>query len=343
MKTNKRRVLHLLSSNKFSGAENVACTIISNDSNECFYCSKEGPIRNTLKEKNITFIPIKRLSVIDINKIIIEYKIDIVHAHDFQASFCAGLCQNKNVKVISHIHCNPDFIKKWNMFSIAYKVISKKFHRIIVVSKETLNGTVFTKYIEDKTIVLDNVVDSKLVLNNSKKFKTEKYDLVFLARLTDLKQPLFYLDIINDLKEKNIKACLIGDGDLYKDCEEKIKKCNLEKNVSLLGFQSNPFPYVLNSKLAIMPSKFEGLPMSAIECMILGVPVINSGVGGLTNLFINHEDFICHSKEEYINCIINNLNRNKKDLKNECDDIIKKYIDIEGYIINLNKIYNGEL
>ena len=51
------KVLHLLSSDRFSGAENVVCQIITafdGDSEvEHLYVSPEGPIRETLKEKNI--------------------------------------------------------------------------------------------------------------------------------------------------------------------------------------------------------------------------------------------------------------------------------------------------
>ena len=49
------KVLHLLASNKYSGAENVVCQIIKMFSHdvEMAYCSLNGPIEQTLKDKNI--------------------------------------------------------------------------------------------------------------------------------------------------------------------------------------------------------------------------------------------------------------------------------------------------
>ena len=49
------KVLHLLASNKYSGAENVVCQIIKmfNNSVEMVYCSVDGPIAQTLKDKGI--------------------------------------------------------------------------------------------------------------------------------------------------------------------------------------------------------------------------------------------------------------------------------------------------
>ena len=64
------KVLHLLSSNKYSGAENVVCQIIKmfgNDA-EMVYCSPDGDIRKTLNDKNIKFIPLKELVVCLIQK-----------------------------------------------------------------------------------------------------------------------------------------------------------------------------------------------------------------------------------------------------------------------------------
>ena len=89
------KILHILRSNKFSGAENVVCQIINifkTDKNfEMVYVSPEGPIKDTLKEKNINYIPIKKLSFLEIKRVINEYKPDVIHAHDFTASVLVAI------------------------------------------------------------------------------------------------------------------------------------------------------------------------------------------------------------------------------------------------------------
>lgn len=340
----KKRVLHLLSSNNYSGAENVACTIIENETKEyeLYYCSPNGPIKNILEKKNINYIPLKKLSTKELKKALIDYKIDILHAHDFKASFIAGTSKFKG-KIISHIHCNPDFIKHWNPYSLTYSIISKKFNQIIFVSNEAIINTVFMKKIKNKYSVIKNVVDPKNVKQKSMEIKTNKYDIVFVGRLTDLKQPKLVINITNKLKEKNknIKTCIIGNGDLYDECKQLISELNLGNQIDLLGFKENPFPYVKNSKIAIMPSKFEGLPMSAIECMILNVPLLNSGAGGLKELFSKNKEFICKDEFDYtkkIEKLLNNKNTYDK-YKKECTNIIKDYINIDSYILKINKVY----
>ena len=69
----KKNVLHILVSNKLSGAENVVCNIIENDNfYNMYYCSPKGEINEVLKEKNIKYIELK-----NIKKIIQENKIDV--------------------------------------------------------------------------------------------------------------------------------------------------------------------------------------------------------------------------------------------------------------------------
>ena len=63
----KKNILHLLASNSYSGAENVVCTIIDNfNEYNMYYCSPDGPIKKTLEDRNIKFIPLKRLSILKI-------------------------------------------------------------------------------------------------------------------------------------------------------------------------------------------------------------------------------------------------------------------------------------
>lgn len=337
----KLNILHLLTTDHFSGAENVACMIIKNTKENSYYCSLKGPIEKTLKEKNIQFIGLNNLSTIQIRKIIKKYQIDIIHAHDYKASFLAYFFSRK-VKVISHLHSNFDFAKKWNIFTITYSIIQKSFHQIIVVSKEILDDAIFGNKIKQKTTILNNVVDPKEIKRLSNQYKTKKYDLIFVGRLIEIKQPLFFIDIVKELKknQENIHACILGQGELYDECLTKIKEEKLEKNIELVGFQSNPFPYVKNAKIEVLPSKYEGLPMSVIEAMILHVPVVHSGVGGLSSMFKNHQKYICKNKKEYIKCIQSLLNDKEKKYEKDCLTLTKDFSNIQLYSDKIEEIYN---
>ena len=338
----KKRVLHLLASNKYSGAENVACSIINNTNVTAFYCSPSGPIEESLKAQDIKYIELEKFNPSCLKKVVKDNNIDIVHAHDFKASFIASFLP-KEVKVISHIHCHYKTFFMKSIISTVYPIISKRFNKIIVVSNEILDAASFKNKIKDKTVVLTNVVDPNKVIKNSEKFETEKYDLIFCARLTEVKRPLMFIEIVKDLKNifPDIKACIVGTGDLFEACKDSIKNNNLEKNIDLLGFQNNPFPYVKNSKITILPSTIEGLPMSVIESLILDTPVVHTGVGGLADMYANHKNYICNTKEEFVEVISIMLDTDLKKYKKDCKALIKDCTDINGYSRKIEKIYKG--
>ena len=84
------RILHVLATSLFSGAENVACQIIglcADSDHEMIYCSPDGQIRESLEQRGISFEPIKSLTASELKKAIDRVKPDIIHTHDMRASY----------------------------------------------------------------------------------------------------------------------------------------------------------------------------------------------------------------------------------------------------------------
>ena len=75
------KVLHILNTNNFSGAENVVINIINNmkNNNELVYVSPEGPIRDYLEENDIMYEPIKKVSINEIKKVANTSRILYMH------------------------------------------------------------------------------------------------------------------------------------------------------------------------------------------------------------------------------------------------------------------------
>ena len=119
----KKTVLHILNTNELSGAENVVCTIIKNMDNnyKMIYCSPNGPISQKLKEENIIFSPLKKLSYKEVKKTIETIKPDIIHAHDNRATVIASLF-SKKYKIISHIHGNNIIMNSFNAKSFLFYI-----------------------------------------------------------------------------------------------------------------------------------------------------------------------------------------------------------------------------
>jgi glycosyltransferase involved in cell wall biosynthesis len=82
---------------------------------------------------------------------------------------------------------------------------------------------------------------------------------------------------------------LIGDGDLQDKMKTYGEELGHRGKVSFLGNQSDVYPFLQKADLFLMPSKFEGMPMTIIEAMGTGLPVVASAVGGVPDMMVNRE------------------------------------------------------
>ena len=75
-----------------------------------------------------------------------------------------------------------------------------------------------------------------------------------------------------------------GKGQLYDDLLAMRRELGLEEVVKFLGFLDDPAEYLANLDLFLSSSRSEGLPLSAIQAMVSGVPLVATRVGGYTGL-----------------------------------------------------------
>ena len=339
------RVIHVLNSNKYSGAENVVINMIKelNSEMDCFYVSPEGQIEEILEKEKVNYIPIKKLSIREINKVIKEYKPDVIHAHDFRASIICSRAKFKG-KIISHIHQTPVFLKTWNLKSILYYMSIKKYQKIIGVADAIVKDCVFSKRMIHKYVTICNCINKNKVLKESLEADIkETYDLAFLGRLEPVKNPIQFLQIVKDLKEQDIeiRAIMIGEGTLMNDCKKYVYNNKMENNVKLNGFENNPFPILSKTKIIVSTSIWEGIPMSILECGALRKPILNNGVGGLNEMFDKMKYMICKTNYEYEEKIKELLKNNEiyKRCQNQIELNMKQFYDIKTYINNIKKVY----
>lgn len=339
------KIMHILSSNSFSGAENVVCNIINNDKrNEHIYCSPNGSIANKLKDENITYNPLKRFNYFEIKKSIKKNKPDIIHAHDYKASIIAALF-SKNAKIISHIHGNNKKVRKLNLNSIIYLISACKFHKIIWVSKSSLDDYYFKNKILKKSIVLYNIIDSEKVRSNSLKVNSKKnYDIIYLGRIGYPKNVERLIDIIKIIVTYNekLKVAIVGNGPDFEKIKGKIKALKLQNNITLFGYLTNPYPILKNSKVLTMTSIYEGTPMCVLEAMSLGKPVISTPIDGLNDIIMNdYNGYLTDDNYDYANKVLEIINNNSKYkiISKNSQLFFEKYNNIKVYIDKLNLIY----
>lgn len=76
--------------------------------------------------------------------------------------------------------------------------------------------------------------------------------------------------------DQSMPLLLLGQGKLKAEIEQLIIELSLSKNVHMLGFQENSYPYVKNAQLEVLTSNREGFPMVLAEALAIGTPVIST-------------------------------------------------------------------
>lgn len=340
------KVVHILNTGAYSGAENVAIQIINNLNKrsdiENIYMSKDGTIRGVLEENGIEFYSVEKVTRKAIRKMISDLKPDILHCHDYTTSILATLSTGK--PIVSHLHNNSPWLKRPGIYSWAYLFSCVRYVEILLVSESIKEEYVFSKLVNKKMQIIGNPINVETIVSGGNAFQVEKeYDICFLGRLSPPKSPFLFLKIVERLKSKfpELKVCMIGDGELKNDIEQSIRAMNLETTVELLGFKNNPYPYLKHSKFLLGTSTWEGYGLFAVEALALGKPVICTAVGGLPMIVNDSCGVVCETEDELYGACIKMLEepefygKKASGAKRRVEEIV----NMDAYMKNIIKAY----
>lgn len=180
---------------------------------------------------------------------------------------------------------NVDYVKAGYNPSFDYELY-KPFDKIVTVSpacKDSFVGAMKDTYIENKVIVIKDIVDKDTVLAMSKEPLIHSFDntcvnLVTVARLTSCKGHQLIPPCCRALIDKGYKVhwYIVGEGAERKNIEQQIRELNLCDNITLTGFTDNPYPYMMACDIYVQPSFFEGLGLTVIEASLLGKSIVTT-------------------------------------------------------------------
>lgn len=183
-------------------------------------------------------------------------------------------------------------------------------------------------------------------------FDNSKFNVITIGRLDIGKNHIMLLEAIHKLNDSSVRLYIFGEGDMQERLEKIIDDRNLNQQVFLMGFDSNPFKYLKAADLFIFGSNHEGFPNVLLEAMACGLPILStncqSGPSEIMRLESVKEDLMItdlgilvpiknaemmskginyfRANEEYRNkCIVNGQDRIKDFEK---DYILKKYVDL---------------
>ena len=212
-----------------------------------------------------------------------------------------------------------DFLKKKIIF-ILIKFIYKKIDLVIGISKKLCidlkkltNAKVKLIYNPafDKNIIKKSIFFYPKIFNKKNKF------IINVGRFTKRKNQIFLIKAFEQVLKKliNIKLILIGYGNELKKIKKYIALNRLEKDIIIINKCLNPYPYIKNSDLFILTSKYEGFANVIVESVALNTPVISANCNsGPSEILLNGKGGDLYEPNS-INDLVNKINNFFKDPK----------------------------
>jgi glycosyltransferase involved in cell wall biosynthesis len=167
--------------------------------------------------------------------------------------------------------------------------------RVVAVSNAVRKQIIDETFVEDHKIeVIHNGIDSsKFHKLNSGEYESMTVDdngkndrevqVLYVGRVLREKGLFVLINALAQLQPTNFKLNIIGDGEDFQALGEQVKKLGLPHVVNLAGWQSEDvvISSLQKSDIFVLPSlRVEGFPMTLVEAMFVGLPIIASDIGG---------------------------------------------------------------
>lgn len=247
-----------------------------------------------------------------IRKVLRREKAQVIHTHRYCAQYAVPAAILAGVK--RRIHTVHNIASKENIKSARKlnKIFFKFFRTIPVALSELIRDSIIEEYRIKKNripVILNGVnlskCEPKVDYSVNGNFK-----ILHIGRFSEQKNHIGLLAAFKVFHEKHFDSelILIGDGEKRAEIEDFVKDNGLENAVKFLGLQTNVYGYLHNADVFTLPSNYEGLPMTLIEAMGTGLPIVATKVGGVPDmltdgesalLVLNSLDEISNAFEEY--------------------------------------------
>jgi glycosyltransferase involved in cell wall biosynthesis len=120
----------------------------------------------------------------------------------------------------------------------------------------------------------------------------ERFTVGWMGRMTGVKRTGDVLLAFKQLRERGVDACLcmVGDGPERDQLEQRAHALGIMRDTLFLGYQEDVARFYAAFDAMILPSGNEGTPVSAIESLAAGRPVVATRVGGVPDVVRDGED-----------------------------------------------------
>jgi glycosyltransferase involved in cell wall biosynthesis len=224
-----------------------------------------------------------------LRKMIFDEELTVVHAHSPHVGVLLLLVMMLSPKArkfgkIFSVHYSYGFIRPRNrLFLLPVFLI---FDRIVFCSEASRDSfPLFYRFVvKHKSEVINNGIDVELInqrkRENQNLTKKDVFKIVSVGRLEKIKQVDRILEAVSEISSKKIHLAIVGDGSEMPFLKDLVSHYKLEPYIEFVGElpREEVYNQLHNSDLFISASSTEGHPVSVIEALAAGCPILLSNI-----------------------------------------------------------------
>jgi|Deesub1362A_J573_1020465.scaffolds.fasta_scaffold00005_387 glycosyltransferase involved in cell wall biosynthesis len=217
---------------------------------------------------------------------------DVVHSHSADLGFFISIpARFYGVPVVNTCHGVSFPYPQYSYFKrLAEKFFLKYggFSRIISVDKSSLAH--FRDAGIDNVVYIPNGVDVEEFQGERK--RGERFRFLFVGRLEKQKGLRYLVEAVSRLRGHDFEVLIVGEGSQEKNLRKLVEELGVKKRIRFTGEKQGKelVELYLSSDAFILPSTWEGLPLTVLEAWAAGLPVIATSVGGIKSICVDHEN-----------------------------------------------------
>lgn len=234
--------------------------------------------------------------VFKMKKIFKKYNPDVIHTHRYCPQYAIPAAILAGIK--HRVHTVHNVAEKENG-RIARK-LNKFFFKhcgvIPVALSELIRDSIIKEYgiNKEKIPVIYNGIDLSKCIPKQAYESHNIFKILHIGRFTEQKNHIGLLKAFKSFNDKypNSELWLIGDGETKDTIKDFVHSNDLERNVIFCGLKEDVYDYLNQADVFVLPSNYEGLPMTLIEAMGTGLPIIATAVGGVPDMLTDGENAV---------------------------------------------------
>lgn len=302
------KIFHIVTVSEYGGAQSVIANLLSAfaPDNETFILyGGEGEAWQDLDAK-ITRLKIskhrKKISLKDIFPLFrliyyrIKYNPDIIHLHSSKMGILGRIAFSPK-KIVLSMHGFDCIRMAHKKFIVVERIFQHRAARIVAVGGHDVNVLKIEGIDKNVDMVYNGIMDYTKINFDEKDFRLvptikeikQKYRSVIMciARISGQKKFDLFVDI----------AKIMPD-DAFVWIGNKEEMTGLPENIYCLGEASNAHFYLKYADVFILPSNYEGLPISILEALSYSVPAVASDVGAISEVLDGTNGFVVENTPE---------------------------------------------